>query len=223
MKFKIAALTSLLSLNFCMTSSVDAAVPNNASKYKGHYYKVYNRSLNWHDAKNYCENMGGHLVTITSLNEQIFIYDLLEENGNKNCYWLGGRKNAEGVWHWITHEQPAYVNWAKDQPDNFTGEEDCVMMYRYHNPSSESTLGQWNDICWDGNCNNEAFFGIRNFGFICEWDSKSDHHSGRRQYRDDYYDDDYYYYYYDDDDDDDYSNHSSGRLKKVNKKRDVWE
>ena len=183
-KFKIAALTSLLSLNFCMTLNVDAAVPNNASRYKGHYYKVYNRSSNWYDAKNYCENMGGHLATITSLNEQIFICDLVEENGNKNCYWLGGRKNSNGIWHWITNESLAYVNWAKAQPDNFSGEEDCVMMYRYRNPSSKSTLGQWNDICWYGNCNDEDFFGVHNFGFICEWDSKKRLKNGMKHYND---------------------------------------
>ena len=186
MKFKMAALLLLLSSNFCMTLKIDAAsLPNGVSKYKGHYYKVYNRSLNWYDAKDYCENMDGHLVTITSLNEQIFIYDLLDKNGNKNCYWLGGRKNSDNIWYWVTDEKTVYFNWAKDQPDNFTKEEDCLMMYRRSNPLSASILGQWNDICWNGACNNEEFFGVHNFGFICEWDSKKKLKNGMKHHRDD--------------------------------------
>lgn len=191
----MAALLLLLSSNFCMTLKIDAAsLPNGVSKYKGHYYKVYNRSSNWYDAKNYCENIGGHLVTITSLSEQIFVCDLIEENGNKNCYWLGARKSSNGIWHWITNESLAYVNWAKNQPDNFTGEEDSVMMYRWNNPSSSSSLGQWNDICWNGNCNNEEFFGIQNFGFICEWDSRRSYNNNKKHNKnDDHYNDDDYH------------------------------
>ena len=147
-KFKIAALTLILSSSVCMTPNVDAAsASGNASKFKGHFYKVYNRSVNWHDARKASENMGGHLVTITSMEEQDFVCDLVEGNGTKNCYWIAGRKNSDGVWHWITGEPATYINWAKDQPDNFTGEEDCVMMYRHHNPASASHAGQWNDIC----------------------------------------------------------------------------
>ena len=182
-KFKIAALTLLLT-GIYITSNVDAAsLPDGVSKYKGHYYKIYNRSLNWHDAKDYCENMGGHLVTITSLYEQIFIHDLLDKYGDKNCYWLGGRKNSDDIWYWITNEKTDYFNWAKDQPDNFTKEEDCLMIYCRPNPSSASILGQWNDISWNGNCNNEKFFGIQNFGFICEWDSRKKYNNARKSYK----------------------------------------
>ena len=171
LKFHKAALALIMSSSFCLTYNVEASsVPSDASKYKGHYYKVYNRSLNWHDAKSYCENKGGHLVTITSLGEQDFVADLIAEDGNKNCYWLGGHKSSKGIWRWVTNEPTPYANWAKGQPDNYTDEEDCVMMYRRKNPASSSSIGQWNDICWDGNCNNEDFFGVRNFGFICEWD-----------------------------------------------------
>ena len=214
-KFKIAALALVLSAGVGMASDVDAAVPRDSVKYRNHYYKVYNRSLNWHAAKKFCEDIGGHLATVMSSSEQDFLSDLVAETGTKNCYWLGGHK-SRGVWHWVTNETPTYANWAKDQPDNFTGAEDCVMMYRKRNPASDSSLGQWKDISWDGDCYGERFFGVGNFGFICEWNSWEDH-SRRHSYRDeDYYDDDDDYY----DDRDDRDDHG-GYIERRNR-RDVW-
>ena len=163
-------------------SITQASVPSDAATYKGHYYKVYNKSMNWSTAKSYCQNKGGHLVTITTLGEQNFVADLMYQDGNKNCYWLGAHKSVNGNWRWVTNEFMPFANWAKKQPDNYTGEEDCLMMYRRQNPSSSTKIGQWNDIASNGDCKGEEFFGTRNFGFICEWDSNDDSNSGNGRY-----------------------------------------
>ena len=194
-KYKMLILAVIMSSAAMSANSItEASIPNDAVEYKGHYYKVYNNSTNWSSAKSYCQNKGGHLVTITSLGEQNFVADLVYQDGSKNCYWIGGHKSSNGNWRWITDESMSFANWAKKQPDNYTGEEDCLMMYRRKNPSASTDIGQWNDISSDGECKGEEFFGARNFGFICEWDSKSGPNGRYNRNDDDDYDD------YDDDD-----------------------
>lgn len=46
------------------TSSVSSILWN------GHYYTIYDSSMDWESAKKYCKKQGGHLVTITSKEEQ---------------------------------------------------------------------------------------------------------------------------------------------------------
>ena len=211
-KYKVAVLSFLLTSTICANFSVEA-VSRDAVRFRGHYYKVYDRELNWEEAADQCEEKSGHLVTITSEDEQEFIEELLHRHGNKHCYWLGGYKDRRGTWRWVTNETPHYSNWAKAQPDNFTGKEDTLMMYRHSNPTSSSKLGQWNDIHWTGNCNGEAFFGVRNFGFICEWDSDSESYTRNNRYDRYYYDDSDYY----DDDDDYYDDRNRRRHRRDDK------
>lgn len=146
-------------------------LPENLTEYNGHYYKLYNVGYVWDDAESYCESLGGHLATITSSAEQSIVSSLLSE-GNRNSYWLGARK-VNGNYIWINGEVWSYSNWAPGQPDNNgnSGYEDCLMMYNARNPKNPSAVGQWNDLNHYAICGNEPFFGINNFGFICEWDN----------------------------------------------------
>ena len=32
----------------------------------------------------------------------------------------------------------------------------------------------WNDLNHDGVCGDEPFFGLENFGFVCEWEKQSE-------------------------------------------------
>ena len=135
------------------------------SKGNTHVYKVFNNGMTWQQARDYCKNQGGHLVTITSQGEQGEIDRRIQLNGNKNSYWIGGCKSG-GTWKWITGEAVAYTHMAAGQPD---GDGNALMAYRGRN-----ALGWWNDVKSDGTCNGETFFGANNFGFICEWDTAQD-------------------------------------------------
>ena len=46
-------------------------------KYNGHEYKLFNDSMTWQQAKSYYESIGGHLMTITSSQEQEIAENLL--------------------------------------------------------------------------------------------------------------------------------------------------
>lgn len=159
-----------LSAGLLFSASAQAANVSYDTKYNGHCYKIFNEGMTWEQAKAACERQGGHLVTITSSEEQAVIENLLRSKGNKNNYWLGAYRNGS-AWAWVTGERFSYTYWSGGQPDNFQGRENRLSMYRNRNPRGYNKLGEWNDSAPDGVCNNEPFFGAANFGYICEWDS----------------------------------------------------
>ena len=145
-------------------------IPSTAVEFNGHYYQVYDNSMTWTEAKEYCEKLGGHLVTITTADEQSFVESIIK-NGTKSCYWLGGTdEEAEGNWKWITGEAFSYTHWGKDMPDNWETE-NYLMMFREDHPSKPgNTFGYWNDLKDDCTCKGTPFFRKDEFGLICEWD-----------------------------------------------------
>ena len=145
-------------------------IPENTKVYKGHSYKLFDTGFTWIEANLYCEDLGGHLVTINDELEQKFV-ELILTDGTKNSYWIGGYRTTNNNFTWVTGELMNYTNWAPGQPDNWTGSDDCLMIYRLQNPEQGYSLNMWNDMPNDGECNGEEFFGISNFGFICEWET----------------------------------------------------
>ena len=99
----------------------------------GHYYKVFSGpnseypQLTWEEAKLACEQLGGHLVTITSSEEQ----DFIESLDSTTCIgewsvWIGlSRPEGTGPWTWITGEPYEYTHWADTEP---SGDGSCVAM-----------------------------------------------------------------------------------------------
>lgn len=141
--------------------------------YNGHIYKTFNVGLEWDDARVLCEMLGGHLITVADEDEQLFMESMFGEN-MRNSYWMGAKVRQQDVF-WVTGEVTEYRNWASRQPDNAYGiGEDSLMVYINRNPFSSNLKGQWNDLRADGTCQNEAFFGVEDFGLICEWDSSAD-------------------------------------------------
>ena len=43
----------------------------------GHWYKRFDDTMTWHDAKAHCESLSGYLATLTSQSEHAFVYDNL--------------------------------------------------------------------------------------------------------------------------------------------------
>ena len=149
---------------------IASKIPSDALSYGGHHYKLFNDGKTWSSAKSYCESLGGYLVIITSSGEQSFIQNMVQNQGTRNSYWLGANKQ-NGSWKWVDGSSLSYKHWANGQPDNCNGNEDALMMYRGINPMNPNKFGDWNDLYSAGTCGNESFFGLSNFGFICEWDS----------------------------------------------------
>lgn len=150
---KVSAIVAILLLvTVCVSAFADARVTWN-----GHTYQVCMKRGTWNSANAGCKEAGGHLVTITSPEEQQFIYrQIMKHKGN--VFWMGLRMASNGRWGWVTGEKLTYTNWAEGQPD---GEYDAAYGTIY--TTSEDwgmSPGQWDDSNndWDEVC------------YICEWD-----------------------------------------------------
>lgn len=91
--------------------------------------------------------MQGHLTVITSSSEQAFIESILPTDKIRSFY-LGGSRNNEGSWEWVTGEPWLYENWHPDQPDNDKGNQSKLRMVYAPKYSWEM---DWDDISNEGN------------------------------------------------------------------------
>ena len=84
------------------------------------YYLYVKEAMDWNSAKANCEGLGGHLATLSSAEEDDYVWRL----GGYLNNWLGFTDEAvEGTWVWITGESSAYTNWKAGEPNN-SGNED---------------------------------------------------------------------------------------------------
>jgi hypothetical protein len=101
------------------------------NNYNGHSYYRSTGSMTWTDARQACSNMGGHLVTSTSLAENNFLFNLWP-NG-----WIGLTDEVvEGQWRWVTGESFSWANWNGGEPNN-SNNEDYIQFVGG---------GKWNDL-----------------------------------------------------------------------------
>lgn len=141
-------------------------IPSTAVEFNGHYYQVYDKSMTWTEAKAYCENLGGHLATITSKEENDFITNLLPEEH----YYIGATdEEKEGKWKWITNEPWNYMNWdvVQDVEPNNGGTsgipQNYGAIYGRGVNTWQNVTGSWDDA-WGSTRDSIN-------GFICEWDT----------------------------------------------------
>lgn len=168
-------LTAVLSFTMIFTPLLVMATDANGEKiedintkivFDGHQYQIFDEPLTWHAAKERCKAMGGHLVTITTKEENDFIKDEVLKGGSL-YYWLGATDEAnEGTWNWVTGEPWSYTRWRSGQPDNSKNSEHYLMMYRHSDSFNSNLNGMWNDENVD--CSEAV--DLNRQGFICEWD-----------------------------------------------------
>lgn len=135
-----------------------ANIPSDAVEFNGHYYLVYlDSKIGWHDAQKACEDVGGYLATISSEEENQFIYNLVSSY-NVSC-WLGATdEQEEGNWKWVTNEKWDY---CKQRFDNRHGKQHYLVMNYY--------ADTWDDQ--SEKYDSEGGFLCNTGGYICEWES----------------------------------------------------
>ena len=133
-------LAAMLILAVLAPPAAAAAKPS----YEGHYYEVvsaYGNWLNARDAAAASSYLGspGHLVTITSADENAFVTDLLSPVGGNGYIGINDLA-SEGTFQWLNGEAVSYTSWNWGEPNN-DNDEDCT----------QSRWGGWNDtLCWYG-------------------------------------------------------------------------
>ena len=156
--FLVAALLFGVCIAPCSAASTTTLFPVNAKEFQGnHYLVVRNSEVSWQEAKEACEELGGHLVTITTKEESNFLLTLINSTSDFS-YYMGGYRFCSDGWEWITGEPWGFTDWRYDQPDNVANSQAFLRIvyssrYGWHY--------DWDDI--DGNTSEST-------GYICEWE-----------------------------------------------------
>ena len=138
----------------------------------GHYYQAVNvpAGLTWSAANAAATASGGYLASITSADENAFVYGLFDPNtffsdpalnGNRLGPWFGGfRLQAQSSFSWTSGEAFAYTNWRSGQPDGAGGGDQFTQFY------AGGGLGS----TWGDDTNDSATSGLANpRGYVVEY------------------------------------------------------
>lgn len=123
-----------------------------------HRYQIYKGVHTWVEAKAFCEVLGGHLATLTTAEENEFVYRFMRDSGYLTAYFGLSDEARTGDWEWVTGEPFQFSNWHRGEPSH-SGRERYGMYFYKH------TDGTWNDSHFyedaevDPGCS-----------YICEWD-----------------------------------------------------
>jgi hypothetical protein len=121
----------------------------------GHFYEVVAApaGITWANATLGATNRGGYLATITSAEENSFVFGLATVDATVwySGYgpYLGGIQPAgstepAGGWRWITGEPFVYRNWAPGQPNNNNNEDRIQFGGQVDRSSTWNDIGQSN-------------------------------------------------------------------------------
>ncbi|MCH2136567.1 MAG: hypothetical protein MK101_08295 [Phycisphaerales bacterium] len=121
----------------------------------GHWYEFIPTTTDWHSAQAHAKEQGGELASISSVEENAFIHNLIPHSA-----WIGATDEAEeGNWQWSNGDTWDYTNWGAGEPNNndATYGEDYAYMVGYEHPSGD-------DYWYDGSII------TADIAFVIEWD-----------------------------------------------------
>ena len=154
------------SVNVFVDLDADVSVVNSIA-YNGHKYEIYDNSANytWVSARDYCNEKGGHLATVTSAEELAAVMTLFTGTGYQGAYIGGTDEETEGIWRWVTGEAWEYQNWMDEEPNNaseFEGGQDYLRLL---------PTGLFDDT-WNDPSHTVSGLGRYVGCFICEYDTE---------------------------------------------------
>ena len=122
-------------------------------------YQLVKSKKTWHEAVEHCNSLDpkvqSHLVNIHSGQENDFVWRLAPTTD----FWIGYTNNwPDDKWNWAyllasknlfkKKSFGYYSNWARGQPDNHGGNQDCALMWGWYKTS------KWDDR----ECNAKKWF-----------------------------------------------------------------
>ena len=107
-----------------------------------------------------CRDMGGHLAVLESDAEIVWMkgYRVHNPSLRKEMYWIGGYEK-NGAWYWkgdVADSPILVTDCANGQPDDFSGEQDCLVLFS----ESVPTPADW--FRFDDN------YCAAQYAFVCE-------------------------------------------------------
>ena len=126
----------------------------------GHSYEAVatDPGITWDEARLAAESAGGYLVTLTSAEENTFVFDTFSLN--RSSYWFGGFRpvDNDNGWQWITGEPFVFSAWASGQPDGGGIWQETRMEAAY-----------WQNYAWNDARGNERIL-PQIYGYVIEYE-----------------------------------------------------
>lgn len=142
----LAANGAAASLNAGVALQWSSAVGGN-----DHWYMCYRFAevTDWTVTHSLAQSWGGYLATITSAQENQFVFDVsLAQGGwdpsHPSGPYLGARKNASNQFEWVTGEAFTYTNWLPGEPSS--GLWEPYLNFLGGGPGTTTPHPYWNDI-----------------------------------------------------------------------------
>ena len=123
-----------------------------------HVYQIFKGVHTWREAKVFCEILDGHLATLTTDEENQFVYWFMRDQGFLTAYFGLSDEQRVGNWIWVTGEPFTYTNWHRGEPSR-SGRERYGMYFYKHLDGTWNDAHFYEDAEVDPGCS-----------YICEWD-----------------------------------------------------
>ncbi|XP_066283590.1 tetranectin-like isoform X1 [Branchiostoma lanceolatum] len=116
-----------------ISTLLPATCPDGYMKYREVCYRAFDTYKTFSESVETCRADGGTLAMPRDPGINAFLYSLTTTLGSNDDFWFGLHdQRHEGKWKWMDDTVLAtgnYSAWAADQPNSFTGEEDCALLH----------------------------------------------------------------------------------------------
>jgi subtilisin-like proprotein convertase family protein len=112
-----------------------------------HYYYLLGPT-NWTTSETWAEQIGGHLATVRTANEENWILDTFGDyHGRNRNLWIGLTNFNQGAYGWVDgRTNVSYTNWMALQPTNCSGTRNYTLIFsptNYFYVPTNSYPGLW--------------------------------------------------------------------------------
>lgn len=154
-----ALIVVTLSISDALAQRTSSPTVLQQAAFQGSTYYLLSES-SWPDAQHAAANLGGHLATVDSLEEDTFLLDSFSATVSSLAadgivsLWIGlNDANLEGIYQWVSGSSAPYRNWNPGQPQNGPADEDYAAIL----VKGFGTSGRWHDVVLDTRYNDRTF------------------------------------------------------------------
>ncbi|XP_059201009.1 macrophage mannose receptor 1-like [Centropristis striata] len=102
----------------------------------GTQYYFNSRSMAMEEARRYCQQQHGDLVSIGSEDEAVYLWKQISKN--YGSYWIGLNVDLDKTYSWMDGSPVVFQRWDEDQPVFLRNDENCAAM--------TNSMGFWHDF-----------------------------------------------------------------------------
>uniref|UniRef100_A0A3Q1GW30 Mannose receptor, C type 1b n=1 Tax=Acanthochromis polyacanthus TaxID=80966 RepID=A0A3Q1GW30_9TELE len=97
--------------------------------WQGNQYYFNSRSMAMEEARHFCKQRHGDLVTINSEEERLFLWRQISRQDRS--FWIGLTVDLDRSFQWMDGSQVVFQRWEEGQPDFKNYDENCAVITHY--------------------------------------------------------------------------------------------